>query len=452
MPGVIVNRRPRGQQAASAFLGCLAVTFVFASAARPAGAAEALHAPLEQKAAWDAAKFGLFFHFGPWSQTGNGSIWTIAKAKDPQEQQRYLDLYRTFNPTRFDADNWAKGARESGAKYVVFTTKHHDGFCNFDSALTDFKSTSPDCPYSKSAHPDLTAEFVRAMRAQKLVVGLYYSHIDWHHPNGNWDRNTVVDEAFIRNHPTEWRNFAAYERGQVLELLTRYDAIDSLWFDVFWPHDGAEDARQMMQMVRSIQPNLLINDRGTAEYADYETPEQGIPNPLPAGAWESCITISEGDGFWYKGSGAKYKSTETLVRLLVDIVSKGGHLLLNVGPRGDGSWPPEESERLAAIGKWLTRNGAAIYGSSPSTLKSVPDWGRFTQNGSRIYAIVFDPTRSSIALPKDLNVHTAHLLDGGAALEVTQPSTAIGDAEVHFAARTDTTLPIVIVFDTAGRS
>jgi len=447
LPGVIVNTPRRGQSVAPSISLHRAIAFLFAAVLCSVAAGQMFHAPADKLKQWEDAKFGLFIHFGPWSQTESGMIWPLATTKDIQQRQQYFELYRTFNPTKFDADQWAKAAKQSGAKYVVFTTKHHDGFCNFDSALTDFKITSPNCPYSASAHPDLTGEFVRAVRAQKLLIGFYYSHIDWHYPTGNWHRDTKIDETFIAAHPQQWHDFANYEQGQILELISKYGQLDLFWFDVSWPRDGVDDARQMLTMMRSWQPRMLINDRGTGEFADFVTPEQGIPSPIPDGPWETCLTISEGNGFWYKGPNAKYKSTETLVKLLADIVSKGGNLLLNVGPRPDGTWPQEESERLADIGRWLDRNGAAIYGCNRSPLKQVPDWGRVTQNGSRLYAIVFDRSRNSIVVPTPLRVTSARYLDGGAAVSIKQ-SAATRDVEVNLTAKPDTTLPFVIVFET----
>jgi len=450
LPGVIVNTRPGRQSVApSILLRSIAAVFVFSIICSIA-TGESLHAPADQLARWQDAKFGLFIHFGPWSQTESGMIWALATTKDAQQRQQYFELYRTFNPTLFDADLWAKAARQSGAKYVVFTTKHHDGFCNFNSALTDYKITAPACPYSSTVHPDLTAEFVRAVRAQNLLTGLYYSHIDWHYPTGNWHRDTHIDESFIHDHADQWRNFADYEQGQVRELLTRYGAVDLFWFDVSWPRDAAKDTQQMLTMMRTLQPQMVINDRGTGDFADYVTPEQGIPNPIPAGPWETCFTISEGNGFWYKGPNAKYKSTPTLVRLLADVVSKGGNLLLNVGPKPDGSWPAEESERLAEMGRWLDRNGDAIYGCSRSPLAKDPEWGRVTQKGSKLFAIVFESKTPLLHLATDRSVTAAYLLDGGENVAFEKSADGTG-SDLHYTMPASTTLPVVIVLDTASR-
>ncbi|HSZ58900.1 MAG TPA: alpha-L-fucosidase [Tepidisphaeraceae bacterium] len=347
------------------------------------------HAPSSRLRQWQDAKLGLFIHFGPWSQTENGSIWKMAQVSQAQREE-YFSLYKTFNPTRFDARRLAALAKRAGMKYVVFTTKHHDGFCNFDSALTDFKVTSPVCPTSASPHPDLTRDVVDAFRAQGLMVGLYYSHVDWHHPGGGWHHDAKLDPSFLAEHPDRWRDYVAYETGQVRELLTRYGPIDIFWFDIFWPQEGMADATPMLRMMRQLQPDMLINNRGTGEFGDFITPEQGVPDKPYPQPWETCMTISDGPGFWYKGPNARYKSTAQIVRLLADVASKGGNLLLGVGPKADGTLPPEETERLEQVGRWLDRNGQAIYGTTGSSLDVVPSWGRVTRKGSRVFLIVFE--------------------------------------------------------------
>lgn len=353
---------------------------------------DSVRAPAKSLAAWEAARLGLFIHWGPWSQTGIGRIWHIQEVP-PAERAQYLELFKTFNPIRFDPAAWARIAKDSGARYVVFTAKHHDGFCNFNTALTDCRITSAQCPYSASSHPDVAAQLLDACRDQGLMTGVYYSHIDWHHPDGAWC-HLKIDPAFIRAHPGRWRRFVDYEQGQVRELLTGYGHVDLFWFDITWPSDGLADAVPMLRMMRTLQPEMLINDRGTGKFADFVTPEQNIPDPPPAGPWETCITVSQGDGFWYKGPDAKFKSAAELIRLLADVASKGGNLLLDVGPHPDGTFVPEESDRLNKLGRWLARNGESIYGTTRSPLASIPKWGRITRRDRRLYLIVLEPPPS----------------------------------------------------------
>jgi alpha-L-fucosidase len=381
----------------------------------------AQHAPPDKLHRWQDAKFGLFVHFGPWSQTSSGLIWPLATTDSETQRKQWFALNQSFNPTGFNPDEWSRIAKESGAKYVVFTTKHHDGFCNFDTAFTDYRITAPSCPYSRSEHPDITAALVKSLRARDLMVGLYYSHIDWHHPDGGWFRNTAVDETFVGAHPDRWKRFAEYESNQVTELLTRYGPIDILWFDVRLPKDASPDARQMLARVRQLQPGILLNDRGTLEFGDFVTPEQGIPNPLPQKPWETCITITQGNGFWYKGENAQYKSTADLIRLLCDVASKGGNLLLNVGPRPDGTFTRDETQRLLEMGDWLRTNGPAVYETTASPLSETPAWGRITRKGTSLFCIIFTrpPPGSPLHIKLPYHVNRASPLGPGASAQAT---------------------------------
>ncbi|HXE53681.1 MAG TPA: alpha-L-fucosidase [Tepidisphaeraceae bacterium] len=397
---------------------------------------------------WQDAKFGIFIHFGPWSQTEKGLIWPMTLTCSAKKRERDLNLYRTFNPIHFDATEWARAIRRSGARYAVFTTKHHDGFCNFDTALTNARITSPECPYSSSKSPDITRDFVDAMRAQKLMVGLYYSNVDWRHPDGVWHSHAKFDEAFPLAHPDRWRRFVSFEQGQVRELLTHYGPIDLFWFDVWWPKSGQGDAVPMLQMMRRLQPNMLINDRGTDGFADFVTAEQGIPNPVPDGPWESCFTISEGNGFWYKGPRAKYKSAAELIRLLADVASKGGNLLLNIGPKPDGSLVEQEVQRMEEIGNWLARNGQAIYGTTRGPLAHVPPWGRVTRRGSRLYLIVFDWPKPGTPLRLQLTQHvTAASLLGESAPVAFQALPDHSGVELHLPSAAPDPVASVIQLD-----
>ncbi|MGA2230102.1 MAG: alpha-L-fucosidase [Tepidisphaeraceae bacterium] len=352
--------------------------------------APSTNAPAAAIEHWRDMKLGLFIHWGPWSQTGKGSIWEITHETDPIKRQAYFDLPKTFNPTRFDPAAWASMAKRAGVKYVVFTTKHHDGFCNFDTATTDFRITNPQFPYHASPNADITAALTRAFRAAGLGVGLYFSNLDWHYPGNGFTDQGRLSPDFPRQSPAAWNDYVQFETNQVHELLGNYGKIDIFWFDIPWPAQAQSDWLPMLRMMRRQQPNVIIDDRGSGPFADFSTYEQAVPAGGVPGPWESNITISEGAGFWYKGPDAQYKSSQQLIRLLADVASKDGNLLLNIGPGPDGAWAPQEQQRLSELGDWLADNGPAIYGTRGSLTDAQPSWGRVTHNGKKTYLIVFD--------------------------------------------------------------
>jgi len=371
-----------------------------------------LHARTERVAAWEHGRLGLFIHWGPWSQTGIGYIWKMMPGSSPDERARGFDLWRTFNPVKFDPRTWARAAKEAGMTYVVFVTKHHDGFNNYDTKLSDFRITAPASPYSKNADADLTRAVIEAFRAEGLAIGLYYSHIDWHHPDGRFFARGHPDfsPTHVDRDPAAWRRFADYQLGQLRELLTQYGKIDIVWFDIQWPfadngpvrvaHPVVRgDVLKMMQLIRTLQPDAIVNDRGTDVYGDFHTPEQRVPETGLPGAWESNLTITNERGYWFKGDQVSSKSPAELVRTLIEIASKGGNLLLNVGPRGDGELIAGEYAALAGIGAWMRRNGESIYGTTRSPFYDLP-WGRVTTRGNRLYLHVLDwPADGVLGLP-----------------------------------------------------
>jgi alpha-L-fucosidase len=325
-------------------------------------------------------KFGLFMHWGIYSELGCIESWPLVwadrswsnpKLKTLDEmlafRQQYFSLNKQFNPTQFAPETWAALAKRTGMKYVMFTTKHHDGFSMFDTRQTDFRSTAPDCPFSKNPRANVAAEVFQAFRKEGLGIGCYFSKSDWHCPY-YWstdtvplDRNPNYDTA---QHPARWNKFVDFVHGQIDELMTGYGHIDILWLDGGQVRPPQQEIHmdRLVAMARRHQPHLIVVDRTVGKFEDYRTPEQEVPErPLPY-VWETCMTM--GDQWSYKPDD-HYKSTRKLIHLLVGIVAKGGNFLLNVGPRPDGTLPPEAVIRLEEIGRWMDVNAEAIHGTRP---------------------------------------------------------------------------------------
>jgi alpha-L-fucosidase len=280
--------------------------------------------------------------------------------------KEYEQVVKKFTARNFDARQYARLAKAAGAGYVVLTTKHHEGFCLFDSKLTAY--TAVNSP----AKRDLIAEFTDAVRAEGLKVGLYYSLMDWHHPDG---ARCLHDEKARQR-------FVGYTHGQVRELMSNYGTIDVLWYDVPWPlkPDGW-DSTGLNHMVRSLQPSILINDRSLLP-EDFGTPEQEIKAGKPYRGWEACMTMN--DSWGYNWADREWKSPKEMISMLTKTAQGGGNLILNIGPKGDGTVPAESVYGLKEIGAWLKRNGAAIYGSE----RAVADFmncGRATVKGNTMY-------------------------------------------------------------------
>ena len=344
------------------------------------------------------SRFGMFIHWGLYSIPARGE-WVRGNEKMSFEQ--YKVFFDEFDATRYDPRAWARAAKAAGQKYAVLTTKHHDGFCLFDSKLTDFKATNTP------AGRDLIREYVDAFRAEGLSVGLYYSIIDWNHPDypGYGDRiHPDRDNEAAKEKPIDFDRYLDYMHGQVRELLTNYGKIDIMWFDFSYDDMTGEKwrATELIRMIRSIQPDIIIDNRlggdiraaEPEEYAgDFYSPEQIIP---PGGIvdvngasipWEACITLN--DNWGYHSGDREYKSAAQVIRTLDECVSKNGNLLLNVGPDAKGEITRESLDVLAEVGEWLRLNGDSIYGCGASELAK-PEWGRYTQNGNKLYAHVFD--------------------------------------------------------------
>jgi len=327
--------------------------------------------PLADLGWWREARFGMFIHWGLYSILAGEyggrtdyAEWIRNNAHIPLAE--YDRLVARFNPTRFDADRWVSLAKEAGMGYVTITTKHHDGFCLLDSRLTDF------CVRSTPFKRDIMREMADACRRQEIRQCWYHSIMDWHHPDylprRDWEAETRSAEG------ARYARYLEYLHGQVTELLTNYGDIGVMWFDGQWEGSWTHEmGRVLYQKCKTLQPNVIVNNRVegwspvpiTDPLGDFRTPEQEIPaTGWPGVDWESCITMN---GNWgYNSHDHDFKSVAQLIGLLVETASKGGNLLLNIGPRSDGSFPDESVERLQAIGTWMAVNGSAIHGTTAS--------------------------------------------------------------------------------------
>ena len=378
-------------------------------------------------------RFGMFIHFGLYAMPARHE-WVKNYEEIPED---HYDLYfKHFNPDLYDPKEWARQAKAAGMKYVVMTTKHHEGFCLFDSKYTDYKSTNTLCG------KDLIREYVDAFRAEGLHIGFYYSLIDWHHPEFPIDplhpRRDDPD-AYEQSKGRDIKKYAQYMRDQVTELLTNYGKIDILWFDFSYDDMTGEKwkATDLIKMVRHYQPDVIIDNRlevsgeGAGDNhgsiatehpliysGDFASPEQIIPpkgvcdvngEPIP---WELCATMNNHWG--YCNFDHQYKTPEMLVRKLVECVSKGGNMILNVGPDAKGNIPQESVEILREVGNWMSKNKESIYGCGISNFEK-PDWGRYTQKDNVIYAHVYETPLGALPLygisPEQL-AEITYLADG----------------------------------------
>jgi alpha-L-fucosidase len=339
---------------------------------------------------WQDQKFGMIIHWGLYAVPGMIESWALC-SEDWIERDStvsysdfkdwYWGLKKDFNPVNFNPESWAKAGKDAGMRYVVFTTKHHDGFNMFDTKQTDFKIT--DGPFKSHPKADVAKHVFDAFRKQDFMIGAYFSKPDWHTEYYWWpkyataDRNNNYD---IRKYPWRWNQYKQFTYNQISELMQNYGSMDILWLDGGWvrPKEtvneevlswGARipdwsqdiDMPKIAAMARKAQPGLLIVDRTVhGPYENYQTPEQRVPAEKLEHPWESCMTLG---GAWGYVPGDKMKSSAKVIHTLIEVVAKGGSLLLGVGPKADGTLPPEVASRLQEVGKWMEKNGAAIYGT-----------------------------------------------------------------------------------------
>lgn len=383
-------------------LALLSVLFALLSGITPLDAQNAAKTSDSRMSWWREARFGLFIHWGlyatlegEWKGGTDYGEWIRDSAHIPRAE--YDELVKRFTAEKFDADRWASLAADAGMRYVVITTKHHDGFCLWKSDATDFDVEST--PFGK----DVMAEIARAFRAKGLKVCWYHSIMDWHHddylPRRNWEKDRTTEGA-------DFARYVDYLHTQVTELLTRYGPIGVMWFDGEWESTwNHEQGQALYDLCRRLQPDVIVDNRvdvgrggmagmttGDGFAGDFGTPEQEVPETgLPGVDWESCMTMNRHWGWNRADTG--WKSPRELIRTLVDVASKGGNLLLNIGPQPNGELPQLAVERLEAIAKWMKANHDAIHGTLASPVPA-PSFGRITmrRDGDRttLYLCVFD--------------------------------------------------------------
>ena len=411
----------------------------------------------EKLADWKKIKFGLLMHWGTYSQWGVVESWSICPEDEGWTQRRgpysadwytylkaYENLQTTFNPVKFNPERWAAAAKDAGMKYVVFTTKHHDGFCMFDSKETDYKITGSKSPFANNPKANVAKEVFSAFRNQGFMTGAYFSKPDWNTKDYWWryfppkDRNVSYDP---KKYPQRWEDFKTFTYNQIQELMTGYGTMDILWLDGGWvrpkssidttvewqrtiTHNQDIDMPKIAAMARTHQPGLLVVDRTVhGEYENYVTPEQQVPATYLPYPWESCITLGNS---WSYVPGDQYKSSRKVIHMLTDIISKNGNLLLNVGPGPDGEWDTLAYNRLEAIGKWMKINGEAVYESEADP--NLPRQGKwaFTRKGTDVYAIYqvaeneMIENSLSVNLPAGVKVKSVSVIGGPQKVKFTQ--------------------------------
>jgi alpha-L-fucosidase len=385
---------------------------------------------------WQDLKFGLLMHWGPYSQWGIVESWSICPedlswAAYGRKQgvgesyneyvQAYENLQTTFNPEKFNPDKWSEAAKNAGMKYVVFTTKHHDGFCMFDSKWTDYKITGSLTPFHSHPKSNVTREIFSSFRKNDFWIGAYFSKPDWHSDHYWWEFFPPSDRNCnyaIEKYPEKWKQFVDFTHGQIDELMSDYGKIDILWLDGGWVckkdsasihqtlnerYEGSRWARNpqsqdidmpsLVKKARQKQAGLIVVDRAVpGPYQNYLTPEQHIPETGLPYPWETCMTMANS---WSYVPNDTYKSSDELIKKLVDVVSKGGNFLLNIGPAPDGTLDSIAYARLSDIGRWMDINGEAIYNTRMYDVFGEENGIRYTRSKDNKTVYVFFPEQPS---------------------------------------------------------
>ena len=378
------------------------------AAALPQGTSKA---EAERTAWYRAAKFGMFIHWGAYSVASVEASWPIMQPAPHWNiaEPEYVLLYKRFNPTQYDPKAWVDLAKQAGQRYMVITTKHHDGFCMFDSALTDYKITRT--PYGE----DVIAMLAKAAQEAGMPLGFYYSPPDMHHPGYRDTSQPVKDTWHGDPSRPEWASYLDYMESQLRELLTKYGPVALIWFDGL-DREEKYQGQRFIDLIHQLQPAALVNNRIGVD-GDFVTPEQQIPDRIPTKSavkelasapaavppsedfqlWETCMTIN--DTWAYNKNDQHFKSVQALIRDLANVASKGGNFLLDVGPTPEGTIQPEFVERLQAMGKWMKVNGDSIYGTTYGPWQNL-SFGKTTAKGKTIYLHVFDwPAKPELEAP-----------------------------------------------------
>jgi alpha-L-fucosidase len=449
---------------------CLILTIIFISSCKsPRAEQNYLNESKQQKDErmtwWRDARFGMFIHWGlyavPAGKYNNEKInetgeWVMNSAKiRVAEYEKYA---AQFNPVKYDADEWVKLAKAAGMKYIVITSKHHDGFSLWDSKVSDYDIMDAT-PYKK----DILMALKNACDKYGLRLCFYHSIMDWHHPDAQSIFYPNYNET-ERSNPGFANYVENYMKPQLKELVENYGKLGILWFDGEWIKDWTSPiGKDLYNYVRNLQPDIIINNRvdkgrqgmsGLDEEGnfagDYGTPEQEIPDTgLPGVDWESCMTMN--DTWGYKSYDNNWKSSTMLIQNLVDIASKGGNYLLNVGPTAQGLIPEASVERLQDIGKWMDVNSAAIHGTNASPFEQ-PEWGRYTQKPGKLFAIIFDlPVDGNITIDKIIKtLSRVYLLSDNEQTALKVEATREG-LHIHIAESKQTMHATVIVVEYDGK-